>query len=353
MTTPSFLNRTKKRQQILAIDLGSRATKSVLLDRRQDSFSLSRYAITDAPSYDKGLPQGLLTEHLRSIVEAMSPRTRQVTLAVGSEDSVLRSTEMPLLPLADMRQMLKFNAKNYLQQDLRDYVFDCYIVPPPAKVAQEAGKAAPKYKVWVGGARREWLANLEGAVKAAGLVADQVTLSVLGPINALELADPQIFSKEVIALVDLGFRNSTISILNCGDLCLNRTVEIGGDKLTAGLAEAMSISYAEAEGIKIGMPKEVEAHLQPLISPLGRELRASMDFFEHQCERTVGKALISGAAARSEFILQLLQAELGVVCQPWVPTSAVQLSLAPRQMAEIDQISGQLAVALGAAATAF
>ena len=101
------------------------------------------------------------------------------------------------------------------------------------------------------------------------------------------------------------------------------------------------------------MPKEVESHLQPLISPLGRELRASMDFFEHQCERTVGKALISGAAARSEFILQLLQAELGVVCQPWVPTSAVQLSLAPQQMSELDQISGQLAVALGAAATAF
>ena len=69
MTTPSFLNKTKKRQQILAIDLGSRATKSVLLDRRQDSFSLSRYAITDAPIYEKGIPQGLLTEHLRSIVE--------------------------------------------------------------------------------------------------------------------------------------------------------------------------------------------------------------------------------------------------------------------------------------------
>ena len=353
MTISPLLNKAKKRNQILAIDLGSRATKAVLLDRRQDSFSLSRYAITDAPIYEKGIPQGLLTEHLRSMVDLMSPKTRQVTLAIGSEDSVLRSAEMPLLPLSDMRQMLKFNAKSYLQQDLRDYVFDCYIVPPSSKVVHEAGKAAPKYKVWVGGARREWLANLEGAVKAAGLVADQVTLSVLGPINALELAEPETFAKEVVALVDLGFRTTTISILNCGDLCLNRTVEIGGDKLTAGLAEAMSISYAEAEGIKIGMPKEVESHLQPLISPLGRELRASMDFFEHQCEKTVAKALLSGGAARSEFILQLLQAELGVVCQPWVPTAGIHLSLSPQQMTEIEQVSGQLAVALGAATTSF
>ena len=37
-----------------------------------------------------------------------------------------------------------------------------------------------------------------------------------------------------------------------------RVVNIGGDKLTAGLAETMSISYAEAEGIKIGMAPEVD-----------------------------------------------------------------------------------------------
>src|SRR5579864_70644 len=118
MTIPP-LGKSKKRNQILAIDLGSRTTKAVLLDRKQETFALSKYTITDAPIYEKGIPQGLLTEHLRGIVEAMGPKTRQVTLAVGAEDSVLRSTEMPLLPLNDMRQMLKFNAKNYLQQDLR------------------------------------------------------------------------------------------------------------------------------------------------------------------------------------------------------------------------------------------
>src|ERR1017187_5849867 len=226
MTIPPFMQKSKMRNQILAIDLGSRATKAVLLDRRPESFALSRFAVLDAPISEKGIPQGLLTEHLRRVVDAMQPKTRQVTIAVGAEDSVLRSTEMPLLPVSDMRQMLKFNAKNYLQQDLRDYIFDCYIVPPQVGKGQaDAGKAAAKYKVWVGGARREWLNNLEGAIKGAGLAADQVTLTVLGPINALELADPNVFSKETVALVDLGFRTSTISILCNGDLCLNRTVE--------------------------------------------------------------------------------------------------------------------------------
>jgi type IV pilus assembly protein PilM len=349
MTFP-FLNRGGS-EQILAIDLGTRTTKAVLLDRTDKGLSLARFAVQDAPIYDKALPQGLLAEHLRNMVEALQPRTKYATIAIGANDSILRSAELPLLPLAEMRQMLKFNSKNYLQQDLRDYIFDCYIVPPRDKAQPEAGKTGVvKYKVWVGGTRREVLLTLESAVREAGLIPNQATLTVLGPMNALELVQPDVFKKEIIALVDLGFKTSSISIVDNGELCLSRSVEIGGDKLTTGLAEAMNVSYAEAEGIKVGMPQEVEVHLQPLVAPLGRELRASIDFFEHQRETTVGRILVSGGAARSDFILQLLQTELAVACKAWFPTQGLQLSLSAQQMTEVEQVSTTLTVAIGSAA---
>src|SRR5271170_973126 len=109
-----------RRDQLFAIDMGSRTTKAVLLDRREETFSLSRFTVQDAPIYDKAVPQGLLTEHFKSILAAMQPKTRQVTLAIGAGESLLRTAEFPLMPVAEMRQMLKFNSKNYLQQDLRD-----------------------------------------------------------------------------------------------------------------------------------------------------------------------------------------------------------------------------------------
>ena len=347
----SFLNGGRSREQIFAVDLGTRTTKAVLLERKENVFNLTRFAVQDAPIYDKAMPQGLLTEHLRAITESMQPKTRQVILSVGAGDSILRSTELPLMPVSEMRQMLKFNSKTHLQQDLRDYVFDCYIVPPTGQKPAEAARAGVvKYKVWVGGARRELLMTLESSVKAAGLTPSHVTLGLLGPINALEFSQPEMFNKEVLALVDLGFKSSAISILADGELCLSRSVELGGDRLTAGLVEAMNITYAEAEGIKVGMPQEVESHLQPLVAPLGRELRASMDFFEHQREKTVNKVFISGGAARSEFLIQLLQAELGVSCKAWFPTEGMKLSLGPQQMTEIEQVSSVLTVAIGSAA---
>jgi type IV pilus assembly protein PilM len=340
-----------KRDQIFAIDLGTRTTKAVLLDRRDASFCLSRFTVQDAPIYDKALPQGLLTEHLKAIVAAIQPKTRQVTMAIGASESVLRTAEFPLMPVSEMRQMLKFNSKNYLQQDLRDYIFDCYIVPPRGKGQVESSKAGvTKYKVWVGGVRRELLQTLEGAAKAAGLVPSQVTLTLLGPSNALEFSQPEIFSRETAALVDLGFKTSSISILAEGELCLSRSVELGGDRLTTGLSEVMNITYAEAEGIKVGMPQEVEAQLQPLVAALGRELRASIDFFEHQRERTVSRVLISGGASRSEFLVQLLQAELAVPCKVWFPTEGLNLSLSSQQMTEVEQVASVLTNAIGSAA---
>jgi type IV pilus assembly protein PilM len=350
---PFFGGSSTRRDQIVAIDLGSRTTKAVYLQRNGDRFSLLRYTIQDAPIYDKTPSPELLGEHLRTITQALEPKTKQVTLVVGMADSILRHAELPQMPVSEMRLMLKFNTKNYLQQELADHVFDCSVLAPrqPAKV--EPAKGAAKCKVWVGGAKNQFVNDLQKAIKAAGLIPDQITLSALGPVNAFEKAHPESFTKEVVALVDIGFKNSTINILAEGELALSRVVAIGGDKITTGLSEALGISYAEAEGIKVGMPTEVESNLHPLLMPLGRELRASIDFFEHQHEKTVTQVYVSGGGARSDYLIQTLHAELMVPCTNWNPTSFLTVALPPQQIGELEQIASQLTVAIGGAANSF
>jgi type IV pilus assembly protein PilM len=191
--------------------------------------------------------------------------------------------------------------------------------------------------------------DLQEAIKGAGLTAESVVPALIAPVNAFEQAMPEAFAKENVALIDIGFKGSVICILHEGELVLSRTVAIGGDKLTATLAEAMGISYAEADGIKVGMPTEVQTHLEPILTSLGRELRASIDYFEHQYDKTIGQVFVSGGSAASPMILQLLQAELMAECKPWNPASFLQPVLSPPQMAELEQVAPQLTVALGAA----
>jgi type IV pilus assembly protein PilM len=346
-----MLGQQKKREQVLSIDLGGRTTKAVLLQRAGNSLKLARYSIKEAPIYDRGFSAALLAEHLREVAQSLEPKTRQITLSISANESILRGIELPLLPVNQMRQMLRLNSKAYLQHDLSDHTFDCYIVPPdPKKKTENVKGSIQKFKVWAGGAKTQLINEVQSAIKTAGFIPDQVALTVVGPVNAFEFAHPDIFNTKVVALVDLGFKHSTINIVSKGNLLLSRVVEIGGDKLTAGLSESMGISYAEAEGIKVGMPTEVETHLQPLLAPLGRELRASIDFFEHQHDQHVENVYISGGAARSDYIREQLQTELMISCETWNPARELNVdALPPDQVSELEKVASQLTVAVGAA----
>jgi type IV pilus assembly protein PilM len=208
-------------------------------------------------------------------------------------------------------------------------------------------------KVLVGGAKQELLNTVQSAVMDAGMQAYQVIPGLIGPINAFEVSLPEAFEKDTVALVDIGFKHSSICIMDRGELVLIRVVNIGGDRLTAGLAEAMSISYAEAEGIKVGMAPEVQGALEMQVQPLGRELRASLDFFEHQHDRPVSQVYVSGGSAQSELIIQMLHAEMVVDCKTWNPIQSMQLALPGQQAVEMEHVGPQLTVAVGAALAAF
>jgi type IV pilus assembly protein PilM len=340
---------TKKRNQVVAIDLGALATKAVCLQRKDGGYELARYVIHDAPLSDKSPTEEQLADHLKAVIEALGVKPKYLVLAVGSSDSLLRLTEMPMMPVTEMRQLLKLNSKTYFQQEFPDFTFDCHILPPAAaKPNAEGGKVGAKCRVLVGGAKRSLIDTFSAAAKTAGLVVNQVVPGLAGSVNAFELAMPEPFANEAVALVDLGYRSSTISILLQGELILSRVVGMGGDHLTAGLAEALSIPHAEADGLKLSMSEEIQPMLLSLLTPLGRELRASIDFFEHQHDRAVSGVFVSGATSRSSFVVETLQTEMMVPCQRWNPLAPLQVGVPVEASADLEELQSQLDVAAGA-----
>jgi type IV pilus assembly protein PilM len=338
-----------RRTSVVSIDLGQRTTKAVHIQRKAEGFELLQYTLKDAPFSDKAPSPEVLGDHLKSIVESINYRGRRIALVVGVSDALLRHAELPVVPVADMRLMLKYNSKNYLQQELTEHVFDCHTLGVNQGGTDTLTKTTQKARVLVGAAKKQTLEQFQQAAGHAGLVLDQVVPSLLCPANAFECAMPEAFSKEIVALIDVGFKSSTIGILLNGELALSRVVALGGDKLTYGLAEAMGVSYAEAEGIKVGLPEEVQGAMQGLIMPLGRELRASIDFFEHQQDKTVSQIFVSGGSARSQFIVDSLQSELMVPAKSWNPLSFMKISVPPQKLADLEQSASQLAVATGGA----
>jgi len=352
MALPFLKRQVRKRDRVVAIDLGDHTIKAVVAQTQGDRLTLMDYAVVETPRLEQGWDAETLSQYLKKVCGQLDlGKARQLTLAIGVGQTLFRQVEVPLMPVADLRLMLKFNAKSYLQQDLPDHVFDaCYVISRNAPVSEGKGQ---KHRALVGGIRQRMIADLELATRTAGLIPDQVVPGMVGPANAFELSEPEAFAKEVVALVDIGFKNTTITIMDAGEIMLNRVVAIGGYRLTMCLMETMSITYEEAENIKVGMPTEVQTCLEGAVNPLGRELRASIDFFEHQQDKAVSQVLVTGGTARNECILQALQTELLVPCRQWIPTQSMELSLPPQKRGNVEEDGGQLTVAIGAAASAF
>ena len=217
---------------------------------------LLSHAIKQRAEVRQALSAEALSRHLSAVTGALNPKTRQVILVVGAADSVVARAEMPMIETSQMRMMVKLNPKLYFQEDLPNHTFDCIVLHQGTETKAE-GKQIPKAQTLIVAVKNEYLQKLQSAAHSAGLGVERVTASQTGATNGFLIANEDAY-KKVVALVDIGFSHSTISLLVNGEITLTRVVNIGADKITSGLAEAMNITYSVAEGLKQMMPEKVQ-----------------------------------------------------------------------------------------------
>jgi len=177
-----------------------------------------------------------------------------VTLTIGVNDAVVRHTEMPRLSADDMRLVLKHSSRTYLQQELANYIFDCHVMasPCPSARANRLNRpSAPRTSQAESPRRRrpqQLIDDFVEGARRAGFVAECIVPGLIGPVNAFEKAMPERVRQRGGRTGGLGLQELLDLHPATGELVLSRVLGIGGDKLTNGLAEALNVSYAEAEG---------------------------------------------------------------------------------------------------------
>jgi type IV pilus assembly protein PilM len=340
--------RRAQREEIVAIDLGTRTTKAVLVRRVGDAYLLLNYAMVDAPSMEQALSRGVWADHLRKVLRGLGGATRRAVIAVGSGSVLLTHADLPPAAPSDLRKVIKLSPKAYLQQDMPDHVFDCHVGSMADEGAEVGGlKPRRKSRVLVASARRSYVEDLADGARDAGLALEGITPTSVATANAFratsaeELTDP-------VALLDVGFRSSTISILHEGDLALTRVVNVGAEMLSAALDQANQGWAQEQPEEENSLSDTLQASVQKAISGLAREVDASIGFFLSQFDRPVSQLFVSGGSARSHFILQTLEMELGLPCRSWNPAGGLQLRLPRSKAGEIEYEAPQLTAAVGA-----
>jgi type IV pilus assembly protein PilM len=347
----SFARRSQKRDELVAIDLGARVTKAVHLRKRGTEVLLLNYAFLELEEAERVPSRDVLAEHLRKVARLLGANVRRAVLSLGSSKSLLTHVDLPGASPSDLRRMIRLSPKNYLQRDVEDHLFDCYVSEGRSGNGTEhVPRTRRKAKVLVGGARQSDVETLSAAARDAGLFVEGITLSQVAIANAF-LTRPE-ERGEVVALLDIGFATTSINIMMAGELVFTRVINFGAERFSDVVAQSAKPRLPEVSETDGPAPDEMQTRLQRAILLLAREVDASIGFFVSQYEATISRILVSGGSARSQFILQTLEAELGLPCESWSPASSLKIGLPENRGHELEYEAPQLLVAVGAGLSA-
>lgn len=166
---------------------------------------------------------------------------KQVVVGLGNSRTVVREMEVPAMPMQQLRTSLPFQVAEVLPMHTDEALLDFY----PTSHRIEDGRELLR-GIMVGAAKSA-VANTILAIETAGLRPVGVDLNAFALQRAQANAE---WNSQVIALVDIGARVTTVVIVAQGQPRLVRMLPAGGQDTTDAIASAMQISMPEAEQFK-------------------------------------------------------------------------------------------------------
>lgn len=335
---------------VVGIDLGRYAFKSVLMQRRGSSrFQLTNYAVRTVDGPVETPEQ--MAQQVKLLLKEMGGSAKACAVAVTSPEAIIRIIEQPVTPCEILRDALRINGFSLLNQDCRDFVLDCDLIESGDGNGEREPAAPgvlPKKKYLVGGLPRKQIAHLNDVfLKSYGSL-NAIQLAPISIFNAFEFSNEEAFKNEAFLLVDVGHAASTVTVGFRKELIIVRSLEYGGKALVDALAHHGG-SGASALSLLEGGDDLLIETARLSLAALTREINSSIGFFEGRHEENISKVFVSGGAANSRAILQILAEELHMPCEAWSPFLKCEMALSGRQKATFAGDITSLNVACGAA----
>lgn len=326
--------KSSKPDVALGLDLGNSRVKAAVVRGRNETYELVSFASRALPvTSPQPYRETAAREVLQKLVNELHAGKCRTFVTLSCASAIVCQTEFPPMPLDEIKSALKLNSARYLRRDFLSYYLDAAALQSYEVNAKSA--EAARAKILVGGASKEDVDACREALLAAKIKPESIELAAVSVINSLTIALPDI-QQEVVLLVDIGARTTSINFLHQGVPVMTRVMHFGGSQISDYIAQVLMLEPQEAEQEKLKMPEPVRELVRTALSPLAREIRSSVDFFERQHDHHVRRVFACGGTACSPAILELLSEGVGLPVECWNPVAKLKL----------DGLNGETPVAL-------
>jgi len=338
-------------KKLLVIDLGSSALRIAEIGKTKAGLEVRRYIhkeFSSDPSLEEEIRRKVRLKALEDALKESRIRTRQVICAVPGQSVFTRYRTLPPVPEYKVSQIVRYEIHQQIPFSLDQLAMDYQIVSKPETGGYDVLMAAIKNEVV-----EKHIAPIE-AVNRKIAVVDVVPFALYNWFRFVgEFGNPA----ETIALIHIGASVTDIVIERAGVFRFTRSLNIGGDDLTAALAEAFGVPFSDAEKVKrdrafapTGDPardgKGGEV-VGKVLQRLCTEILRSFSYFRSQPGGgPVTKVLLTGGGACLRNIVPYFQRQLNLDVRIAQPLRGI--TIAPGA-ALVNEKPEQCAVALGLA----
>lgn len=336
----------------MGIDIGSTGIKIVELKKEGGKIKLANYGFSEnekSKIVDWQNNPELSAQVIKKIIREAGIGAQSAISALPTFSVFSSILNLSNISQKDIASAIHWEAKKVIPLPLEDMILDWKEIDTGVK-EENKKKDSNNIKVLLTGAPRV-------------LVKKYIEIFKLARINLLSL-ETETFSlirsllgndKSTIMLVEIGASTTDVSVVDSIIPILNRSIDVGGAKITETIGKNLNISLDKSEQFKYDLGvSSIDSHsdnapkaIINAISPIVNEIKYAVNHFQDKNDKKIEKIVLSGGSVLLpnlvEYLAKVLDMKV-IIGDPW-SRIAYPEELKPL----LQEIGPRLAVAIGLA----
>lgn len=310
----SSLNPFRKEAGFVALDIGSSSVKMVEAVGEKTGYRLVNMGILPLPrtavQNNMIADKDVVVKTIQNLIQANGVKATRVISAVPGRAVIIKKIQLPAQGEDALVANVEFEANNVIPESLENVNLDYQVL--------NYVDDGSKMDVLLVAVKKEIINSYTQVIQEAGLAPTIMDVDYFALENMYETSY-EVKPEEGVGLVHIGARYTSINVLKGGISSFTGDLPVGGEAFTENLAEALSISYDQAETFKVTglLEGKQDADLKSLVQPtcesLAEEIARTLSLYGAMAsDEGINCMYLSGGGARIVGLAPILSERLGV-----------------------------------------
>lgn len=286
---------------VIGLDIGTSSIKLIEIEESKGGFRLKNFGIATLPK--DSIVNGSILNHdavastIQQLTSNLKIKTKKTVASVSGHPVIIKKITMPLTTDEELEESIRFEAEQYIPFDLEEVNIDFQILD-----VQE--EKTDQMNVMLVAAKKVMIDEYTKLLSDAGLKPIILDIDVFALENAFEI-NYTMEENQNVALVDTGASTINVNITKDGISVFTRDIFLGSNQITEELQKQFSVSFEEAEALKIGEGIDsvdyggAEDIIRKGCENIASEIQKTLDFYNSTTYESVNKIYLSGGCAKA------------------------------------------------------